>query len=37
MAYAKEWVFDGTTTQGELPPGLVRSIKTNGHAFRDMD
>ena len=37
LADPKEWVFDGTAAQGELPPNLVRSIETNGHAFRDMD
>jgi hypothetical protein len=37
LADPTEWIFDGTAVQGELPPDLVRSIETNGHAFRDMD
>jgi hypothetical protein len=37
LADPKEWVFDGTTAQEGLPPSLVQSIETNGHAFRDMD
>ncbi len=37
LADPGEWVFDGSAVQGELPPDLVRSIETNGHAFRDMD
>jgi hypothetical protein len=32
-----EWAFDGTATQGELPPDLVKRIEANGHAFRDMN
>ncbi len=37
LADPKECVFDGTAAQGDLPPSLVQSIETNGHAFRDMD
>jgi hypothetical protein len=37
LADPKEWVFDGTAAQVELPPDLVKGIETNGHAFRDMD
>jgi hypothetical protein len=37
LANPKEWVFDGTAAQGELPPDLVKKIEANGHAFRDMD
>jgi hypothetical protein len=37
LADPGEWLFDGTAVQGELPPELVKSIETNGHAFRDMD
>jgi hypothetical protein len=37
LANPKEWVFDGTAAQVELPPDLVKMIQTNGHAFRDMD
>jgi hypothetical protein len=37
LADPEEWVFDGTATQGDLPPSLVQSIETNGHAFRNMD
>jgi len=37
LADPEAWVFDGTAAQGELPPDLVRSIETNGHAFRDME
>jgi hypothetical protein len=37
LADSSEWVFDGIATQGDLPPSLVQSIETNGHAFRDMD
>lgn len=37
LANPREWVFDGTAAQGELPRDLVQSIETNGHAFRDMD
>ena len=33
----KEWAFDGTAGQGDLPPDLVKKIETDGHAFRDMD
>ena len=37
LADPKEWAFDGTAAQVELPPDLVKGIETNGHAFRDMD
>ena len=37
LADAKNWVFDGTAAEVELPPDLVQSIETRGHAFRDMD
>ena len=37
LADPKEWVFDGTAAQDELPRSLVQSIETNGHAFRNMD
>jgi hypothetical protein len=37
LADPREWAFDGTAAQEELPPILVRGIETNGHAFRDMD
>jgi hypothetical protein len=37
LADAKEWVFDGTAAQAELPADLVKRIETSGHAFRDMD
>jgi hypothetical protein len=37
LADPNEWVFDGTAAQDLLPPSLVQSIETHGHAFRDMD
>lgn len=37
LADPTEWVFDGTAAQVELPPHLVQSIETSGHAFRNMD
>jgi hypothetical protein len=37
LADPKEWIFDGTAAQAELPADLVKRIDTNGHAFRDMD
>jgi hypothetical protein len=37
LADPEGWVFDGSTTQGELPSDLVKRIETDGHAFRDMD
>ena len=37
LADPKEWVFDGSAAQAELPPDLVKKIEANGHAFRDMD
>ena len=37
LADTKQWIFDGTAAQGELPADLVKRIETNGHAFRDMD
>jgi hypothetical protein len=37
LADPKEWAFDGTAAQGDLPPDLVKKIDANGHAFRDMD
>jgi hypothetical protein len=37
LADPKEWVFDGTAAAVELPPDLVQSIETRGHAFREMD
>jgi hypothetical protein len=37
LADPKEWVFDGTAAQDELPSSLVQSIEANGHAFRNMD
>lgn len=37
LADSKSWVFDGTSTQANLPLALVKEIDANGHAFRDMD
>jgi hypothetical protein len=37
LADPKEWIFDGTAAQAELPADLVKRIDTNGHAFRNMD
>lgn len=37
LADSKEWVFDGTVAQANLPPELVKQIEADGHAFRDMD
>jgi hypothetical protein len=37
LANFKDWVFDGTAAQADLPPDLVKRIEANGHAFRDMD
>lgn len=37
LADSKDWVFDGTATQANLPPEFVKEIEANGHAFRDMD
>jgi hypothetical protein len=37
LADSKDWVFDGTAAQTDLPPEFVKQIETNGHAFRDMD
>jgi hypothetical protein len=37
LAESKNWVFDGTEAQSDLPAELVREIEANGHAFRDMD
>jgi hypothetical protein len=37
LADSRDWVFDGTAAQAELPPDLVKRIEANGHAFRDMD
>jgi hypothetical protein len=37
LADPKEWIFDGTAAQAELPADLVKRIATNSHAFRDMD
>jgi hypothetical protein len=37
LAQPKDWAFDGTAAQTDLPPEFVKQIETNGHAFRDMD
>jgi hypothetical protein len=37
LSDSKDWAFDGTSLQANLPPALVREIDANGHAFRDMD
>jgi len=37
LANPKEWSFDGTAAQGELPAELVKKIEANCHGFRDMD
>ena len=37
LADPKEWVFDGSADALDLPPDLVQSIETRGHAFRNMD
>jgi hypothetical protein len=37
LADPKEWLFDGTATQADLPADLVKRIQADGHAFRDMD
>jgi hypothetical protein len=37
LADSKDWIFDGTAMQANLPPQLIKQIDANGHAFRDMD
>ncbi len=37
LADKEDWVFDGTAAQNLLPPDVVEGVKTDGHAFRDMD
>jgi hypothetical protein len=37
LADPKEWIFDGTAAQAELPADLVKKIEADGHVFRDMD
>ena len=37
LADAKDWMFDGTFGQANLPPQLVKEIEANGHVFRDMN
>lgn len=37
LADPKDWIFDGTMAQMELPPELVERIETAGHAFQNMD
>ena len=37
LADKDDWVFDGTCARDMLPASVLDSIKTNGHAFRNMD
>lgn len=37
LADKQDWVFDGTAAQDLLPPAVIAGVKSNGHAFRDMD
>jgi hypothetical protein len=37
LADRSEWLYDGSANDVDLPPDLVRSIETTGHAFRNMD
>lgn len=37
LADKDDWVFDGTTFQDLLPLSVIEGVKTDGHAFRNMD
>ncbi|KTT61025.1 hypothetical protein [Sphingomonas endophytica] len=37
LGEAKDWVFDGSFGQANLPAQLGKEIEAKGHAFRDMD
>lgn len=33
---AKQWQLDGTVSESELPPDLVKGLEANGHAFQEL-
>ncbi|WP_420994615.1 hypothetical protein ACKI2N_003410 [Cupriavidus sp. 30B13] len=33
---AGQWQFEGQVSQSELPPGLLRELQANGHAFQEL-
>jgi len=37
LADKEDWIFDGSAAQDLLPPDVVKGVKANGHAFRNMD
>lgn len=36
LADKQDWVFDGSAAQDLLPPDVIKAIKADGHAFRNM-
>ena len=33
---ADQWQLAGQVWENELPPGLLRELEANGHAFREL-
>lgn len=36
LADAKAWQLDGTVAESEVPPGLLKGLEANGHAFQEL-
>ncbi|WP_265920433.1 hypothetical protein [Cupriavidus nantongensis] len=36
LADARQWQFEGTVGETELPPGALKALDANGHAFQEL-
>lgn len=37
LADAGDWQLDGTMTQDDLTPTLLKELQANGHAFQELE
>ena len=37
LADAGDWQLDGTVTQDDLTPALLKELQANGHAFQELE
>ncbi len=36
LSDADQWRLEGSVVQSELPPGLLKGLEANGHAFQEL-
>ena len=36
LADAKEWQLEGTVPENAVPPGMLKGLEANGHAFQEL-